>query len=183
MMVMLNGTELKASTVLQAMVSGLLKSKDDPNFIVKMESLGYVKNNRCFGCCATLTLTEMFGEGKLASELMFGYVKAEEAEEIDKLKNLEDLVDYARIGREVYLSNVIKFDPSIPKDSLFIDKLYDLERAVDNARVGYVLSLIEFLTGEVNKSFDGRWFLDNDNWEGQIPVVKATIAEMIAAGY
>ena len=183
MMVMLNGTELKASTVLQSMVSGLLKSKDDPNFIVKMESLGYVKNNLCFGCCATLTLAEMFGEGKLTSEMMLAYVKAEEAEEIDKLKNLEDLANYARIGREVYLSNVIKFDPSIPQDSLLIDKLYDLEKAVNNARVGYVLSLIEFLTGEANKSFDGRWFLDDWDWEEQIPKVERTIAEMAAAGY
>ena len=166
-MMMLNGTELKASIVLQAMVAGLLKSKNDTGFVVDMSSFGCVKNQLCYGCAATLTLTEMFGNGKSASEIMLSNVKAQ----ADSLEVVP-----------VYLSAFIQSEPSSTQDSLPID-LTQLEQAVDYARIGAVSSLIELLTGEFNNSFNHRWYLDSDNWEEKLPVVKATIAEMIAAGY
>ena len=163
----INGTELKASIVLQAMVTGLLKSKDDPDFVVKMETFGKVKNNLCYGCCATLTLVQMFGKGQSASEIMLGYVNNQ--------------TDQPNSGY-AHLADVVELEPSSGYNSLRIKLLY-LESAVEMARRGDVSSLIKFLTGESNKSFNDRWCLDNENWEEQLPVVNETIAEMIAAGY
>ena len=172
-MMMLNETQLKASVVLQAMVTGLLKSKDDPNFTVKMETFGEVENKLCYGCCATLTLAEMFGKGRSASEMMLGHVNT-------RLDESDD--DYAYLP-DVYLSDVIKSDPSIPQDPLPVD-LVEFEFAVDSARTGKVSLLIGYLTGEFNnESFDRRWILDSNDWEEQLPKIEATIAEMIAAGY
>ena len=168
---MLEMSSLKPSIVLSAMVVGLLKSKDDPNFVVKMETFGKVKNNLCYGCCATLTLAEMFGKGKSASELMLGYAKTR-----FNHANSAYLPD-------THLSDVIALEPSSTQDSFSIDELYDLEQAVDSVRAGDVSPLIEFLTGEFNTSFDRRWFLTNQDWEAQLPEVKKTIAEMAAAGY
>ena len=164
---MLNETQLKASVVLQAMVTGLLKSKDDPNFTVTMATYGTVKNKLCYGCCATLALAEMFGEGQLASELMLSNVSPQ--------FNPSHPVYF-------YLSSVLQFDASNGQDSFPID-LRDLERAVNNTRKGHVSELIEFLTGEVNESFDRRWNLNDHDWEEQLPEIERTIAEMIAAGY
>ena len=167
-MMMLNGTELKASTVLQAMVEGLLKSKDDPKFTVEMGTFGHVKNQLCYGCAATLTLTEMFGDGRPASEIMLSYAKTP----INPLEYVE-----AR------LSDVLPLNPSSTQDSLPTYELCDLERAIDDVRTGEVSSLIYFLTGRYDEPFDGRWKLGDENWEEQIPEIERTIAEMIAAGY
>ena len=164
-MMMLNETELKASIVLQAMVSGLLKSKDDPNFIVEMKAYGYVKKNLCYGCCSTVTLAEMFGKGQLASELMFDIAKHQPS-----------------LSPGFCLSSVLQLEPSSGQDSLPID-LRSLERTVDSARKGGVSSLIAFFTGEINGSFDYRWLLEDDNWEEQLPIVEETIAEMREVGY
>ena len=162
---MLDTASLKASIVLQAMVTGLLKSKDNPDFILRMTTYGFVKNNLCYGCCATVALAEMFGEGKLASEMMIGFADV-----------LSSNIT------EAHLSDVLQLDPSSVQGSLPIDLKY-LERGVDSARLGYVSSLIGFFRGEVNESFDYRWELNSDNWEEQIPDVERTIAEMAAAGY
>ena len=156
---MLDLENLKASIVLKAMVTGLLKSKADPNFTVEMDSFGYVQDKLCYGCAATVTLVEMFGERRSASELMLGYVKPE---------------TYRFEIIPAFLSNIL---PNT-QDSLFM-----LEIAVDSARLGDVSSLIELLTGEGNTSFDDRWALEDGNWEKCIPEIEATIAEMIAAGY
>ena len=166
-MMMLNGTELKASIVLQAMVTGLLKAKNDSNFVVKMRTYGYVKDQLCYGCAATLTLVEMFGEGRSASELMLGYVNTPVAQ--------PHLV-------EAHLSDVLQLEPLEVQDSSPIN-LKKLERAIDSARTGKVSLLIGILTGRYDESFDDRWNLEDDNWEKCIPIVEVTIAEMIAAGY
>ena len=165
---MLGIASLKPSIVLQAMVTGLLKSKDDPNFVVKMETFGSIENKLCYGCCATLALAEMFGEGRSASELMLGHFSTQ--------SNRSDFA-YA------HLPDVLQFKPSSTQDSLPIGDLKKLERAVDFARLGEVLALIKFLTGDFDESFDGRWKLNDEDWEEQIPIIKATIAEMAAAGY
>ena len=162
-----NRTPLKPSIVLSAMVAGLLKSEDDPLFRVDMGTFGEVLREICYGCAATLTLAEMFGKGKSASEMMLGHVKAH--------PNRSE-------GFEAVLSDVIKSDASIPQDSLPVD-LSELEFAVNNARIGYVSVLIEILTGKKDSSFDDQWHLGSENWKGQLPVVEATIAEMIKAGY
>ena len=164
---MLDLENLKASTVLQAMATGLLKSKDDSDLIVTMRTYGEVKNSLCYGCCATVALAEMFGKGRSVSELMFGYVKAP----ADRLK-----------CTNAPLSNFIQLKPSSNQDSFPID-LRNLEAAVDNARLGNVSELIHFLTGEISESFNCRWKISNLNWEEQLPIVEETIAEMIAAGY
>ena len=154
---MLDIASLKASDVLQAMVTGLLKSDSDPLFRVNMGTYGEVKHEICYGCCSTLVLAEMFGKGKLASEIMLGY------------SNDSGFTDTP-------LSQVFELES-------FSTNLKKLERVVNNARSGYVSRLIEFLTGEFNESFDGRWELRTDDWKEQLPVVEATIVEMIAAGY
>ena len=164
---MLDFENLKASDVLQAMVTGLQKSKNDPDFVVKMETFGKVKNNLCYGCCATLTLAEMFGKGQSASELMLGFIKTS--------------VDDSGFAY-AFLSDVIPLEPLIAQDSLPIT-LENLEEAVDKARMGSVSWLIRLLTGKKNASFDRRWYLRSDNWEEKLPDVEVTIAEMIAAGY
>ena len=165
---MLDFASLKASDVLQAMVSGLLKSKDDPLFEVNMGTFGTVKKEICYGCCATVALAEIFGKGKSASEMMLAYVKT--------LNEQPDFID-------AYLSNVIELEPSSVQGSLTLDELENLECSVNYARVGYVSQLIKVLTGEIHESFNCRWCLDSHNWEKQLPVVQATIAEMIKAGY
>ena len=173
-MMTLNGTQLKASTVLQAMVTGLLKSKDNSNFVLKMRTFGYVENKLCYGCCATLALAEMFGKGRSASEMMLGYAE-----------NQPDWPKYVY----AYLSDVIKLEPLDVQDPSPIDilehlnQLKYLERAVDLARQGEVSRLIGLLIGELNESFNDRWDLEDEDWEEQLPVVESTIAEMIAAGY
>ena len=164
---MLDTKNLKTSTVLQAMVTGLLKSKDDPNFVVKMSTFGHVKEQLCYGCCATLALAEMFGEGLSASELMLGHFRTQ-SDQSDSI--------------EAYLSDVLQLEPSSGQDPLSID-LEDLESLVDSVRLGDVSFLIKFLTGIDNESFDDRWLLEDEDWEEQLPVVESTIAEMIAAGY
>jgi hypothetical protein len=166
-MMMLNGTELKASTVLQAMVTGLIKSQDDPDFRVKMATFGRIEDQLCHGCAANLALAEMFGGGRSASELMFGYAKT---------------LNYKSNYIHANLSAVIKLEPLDVQDSSPID-IKELECNVDFARLGDVSLLIFFLTGELNKSFDGRWLLEDEDWEEQLPEVEATIAEMIVAGY
>jgi hypothetical protein len=166
-MMMPNGTELKASDVLQAMVTGLLKSEDNPNFIVKMTAYGYVEGELCYGCCATLALAEMFGEGKSVSELMFDYAKAHA---------------YRQNFVYAHLSDVIQSEPSSGQDSLPID-FKKIESLVDSVRLGDVSPLIKFLTGKDDESFDDRWYLNDRNWKECIPTIKATIVEMIAAGY
>ena len=164
---MLDIASLKASIVLQAMVAGLLKSKDDPNFTFEIGTYGYVKEQLCYGCGATLALAELFGNGQLASELMLAYAKTP-----------TDRSGFAY----AYLSDVIRSEPSSVQDSLPID-LRNLEVVVEDARAGVVSWLIGFFTGRYEMSFDGRWCLDDRSWEEQIPVVEATIAEMAAAGY
>ena len=164
---MLDIASLKASIVLKAMVAGLLKSKNDTGFVIEMTTYGCVENNLCYGCAATVTLAEMFGGRRSASEMMLGYVKAPS----DQPKS-----GYA------YLSEVISLESSSVQESLPIT-LRSLERAVNNARQGEVSRLIELLTGEFNESFDGQWSLGSGNWEEKLPVVEATIAEMIVAGY
>ena len=167
-MITLNETQLKPSIVLQAMVTGLLNSKNDPKFTVDMDYFGYVKEQLCYGCAATVTLVEMFGNGKSASELMLGHANAQ----VEQSNSID-----------AHLSDVLKLEPSIGQDSL-PDNLKDFENAVDSARRGRVSWLIEFLTGEPDKlSFNSRWELGDHNWEDQLPIVEATIAEMIAAGY
>jgi hypothetical protein len=170
---MLDIENLKPSIVLQAMITGLKKSKDDPNFIVEMSAFGYVKNKLCYGCCATVALAEMFGQGKSASELMLSYDLKVRSEKL-----------YSYLSDHVYanLSSVIELEPSRVQGSLPIN-LQRLEISVEYARIGHVSSLIEILTGELNESFDDRWNLGNGNWEEKLPIVEATIAEMIAAGY
>ena len=164
---MLDIASLKASDVLQAMVTGLLKSKNDPNFVLKMRTYGYVESGFCYGCAATLTLVEMFGEGQSVSELMFDYVKAHA---------------YRQNFVYAHLSDVIPLESSSGQDSLPID-LKKIESLVDSVRLGDVSFLIKFLTGIDNESFDDRWLLNDGNWEKCIPEIEATIAEMIAAGY
>ena len=166
----LNRTELKTSTVLQAMVTGLLKSKDDRNFTVDMSTFGTVENQLCYGCCATVALAEMFGRGRSVSEIMLKY-REEFHPEADRPTSA-----YA------YLSSYLQLELSSAQDSLPID-IKSLEDAINSARLGDVSELIAFLTSEVNKSFDDRWILCTENWEEQLSNVKATIAEMIAAGY
>ena len=163
---MLEMSSLKPSTVLSAMVVGLLKSKDDRLFEVDMGTFGKVEEEICYGCCATLTLAEMFGKGKLVSELMLDYVRT-----------------HPHRSHSAQLSTVIALEPSRTKDSFSIDQLYDLEQAVNSVRLGFVAPLIKLLTGEVNSSFNGRWSLNNENWEKRLPIVADTIAEMATAGY
>ena len=168
---MLDFASLKASDVLQAMVTGLLKSDADPLFEVNMGTYGKVQEKICYGCCATLTLAEMFGKGKSASEMMLAYAKTLQ----------RDYADYAYTP----LSNVLHLKSFSVKGFFPID-LRSLEQAVDSARKGKVSVLIELLTGEFNESFesfDGRWELDNCDWEEFIPTIEATIAEMAIAGY
>ena len=164
---MLDLENLKASIILKAMVAGLLKSKNDTGFVVEMTTYGGVENNLCYGCAATVTLAEMFGGKRSASEMMLGYVKAP-----------TDRTDFAY----AYLSEVISLESSSVQESLPIT-LRSLERAVNNARQGEISVLIELLTGEVNESFDYRWSLGSINWEEKLPDVEATIAEMEVAGY
>ena len=154
---MLDIASLKASDVLQAMVTGLLKSDSDPLFRVNMGTYGEVKHEICYGCCSTLVLAEMFGEGKLASEIMLGY------------SNDSGFTDTP-------LSQVFELES-------FSTNFKKLERVVNSARRGYVSWLIYFLTGKQDNSFNGRWFLKTDDWKEQLPIVERTIVEMIAAGF
>lgn len=163
---MLSPEILKASTVLKAMVESLLKSKNDPRFTVEMKSFGHIRNEVCYGCAATVTLMELFGGGKSASELMIDHAKTQ---------TYESGIAY------VHFSDVVRLDPPVFQNSRTI-VLEDLEDAVDYARKGGVSWLIEYLTGEQNQSFDSRWILEDQNWEEQIPEIKKTITEMIAAG-
>ena len=163
---MLDIASLKPSHVLQAMVNGLLKTKSDPLFEVDMGTFGTVKKEICYGCGASVALAEMFGKGKLVSELMLDYVRT-----------------HPHRSHSAQLSTVIALEPSRTKDSFSINQLYDLEKAVNSARLGEVVPLIKLLTGEVNSSFNGRWSLNNENWEKRLPIVADTIAEMAAAGY
>jgi hypothetical protein len=171
-MITLNETQLKPSIVLSAMVTGLLKSKVDANFRVKMETFGTVENSLCYGCAATLTLAEIFGEGSLASEMMINYAKTQACQ------RGYDEVSFS----DVNLPDVIRSETLNAQDSWSVD-IEHLECALDSARRGNATQLIAFCTGEENTSFDHRWLLETDNWEEQIPKIEATIAEMIAAGY
>ena len=134
-----------------------------------MTTYGYVRNKLCYGCAATVTLAEMFGKGQSASEMMLSssHVKAR----VDRLEFVP-----------AYLSQIIELESSNVQNSLPIS-LRKFEKSVEYARTGEVSVLIEVLTGEVNKSFDGRWYLDDEDWEEKVHVVEATIAEMAAAGY
>ena len=170
---MLDFASLKASDVLQAMVTGLLKSDSDPLFRVDMGTFGEVKHEICYGCCSTLVLAEMFGKGKLASEIMLGYSNDSGFTDTPLSKVLQ--ADDSGFT-DTPLSQVFELES-------FSTNLKKLERVVNNARLGYVSRLIEFLTGEFNESFDGRWELRTDDWKEQLPIVEATIAEMIKAGY
>jgi hypothetical protein len=173
---MLELSSLKSSTVLSAMVTGLLKAKNDSRFTVEMASFGHVENNLCYGCAATLALAEMYGKGQLISDMMLAYAKTQ--------ADQPSAFVYARLSDVcTHLSDVLSLDPSSTQDFLSINELYDLENAVDKARTGRISWLIKFLTGEENTSFDKRWILETDNWEEQLPKVEATIAEMAAAGY
>jgi hypothetical protein len=58
---MSNSEMLRPSTVLSAMVAGLLNSKKDSRFVIEMSSFGHVKNEICYGCAASAALVEMFG--------------------------------------------------------------------------------------------------------------------------
>ena len=165
---MLEISNLKPSIVLSAMVAGLLKSKDDPLFKINMGTFGEVKNDLCYGCCATVALTEIFGKGRSISEVMLVHAKAHA---------------YWPGCSYTPLSEILPLEPSNVQSSLSIDKLRNLEVAVDNARKGLVSLLIHFLTGDLETSFDRRWHLDDEDWEGQLPEVERTIAEMIVAGY
>jgi hypothetical protein len=152
---MLDPKNLKPSTVLEAMINGLLKSKTDPLFTIDMDSYGHIEDGICYGCVASVALADMFGAGQSASELMFAY-------------------SLRRAARYTNLSNIIEF--STPMD------LEELEMAVDSARKGEVSKLIQFLTGEVNRSFDRFWHLENHNWEQQLPKIRLMITRMVAVG-
>ena len=155
---MLDPKNLKPSTVLEAMINGLLKSKTDPLFVIDMSSYGHVEKNFCYGCCASVALVDMFGGGKSPSELMLPY-------------------SHAKSARYTNISNVIELN-STPMPI----NLEELEIAIDSARRGEVSILIRFLTGVVNRSFDRWWNLENHNWEEQLPKVKLAIARMIDTG-
>jgi hypothetical protein len=176
---MLNPEMLKPSTVLAAMVSGAIKSRNDPHFTAAMKEVSRGQTipfdeiyNKCIynKCIVTVTLVEIFGQGKSPSELMLDYSKTP--------SNQSNFM-------EAYLRNVIELDPLSIKDSLSINKLEILEQGIDLAQVGEVSELIDLLTGELTQeteSFDGRWSLEDENWEEQISVVQSTIVDMIAIG-
>jgi hypothetical protein len=51
----------KPSELLQAMVDGLMRHKDLPDFKVDMETFGRAEDDICYGCAATCALSELMG--------------------------------------------------------------------------------------------------------------------------
>lgn len=180
---MLDPKNLKPSTVLEAMINGLLKSKADPLFVIDMSSYGHVEENDfCYGCCASVALVDMFGGGKSPSELMLAYSHAKSA----RYTNISNVIEL----NSIYQSTLLEYGEIDTKISNAIElnsnstpiNLEELEIAIDGARRGEVSILIRFLTGVVNRSFDRWWNLENHNWEEQLPKVKLAIARMIDTG-
>lgn len=179
---MLNPEMLSPSTVLAAMVRGLKKSKSDPNFVVKMDTYGSVekKIEMCYGCCATLALVEVFGEGQLPSKIMLAYVENAYVDAEGEKMYSPNI--YQTNIVKVLLSDDLKLEISNNQEIWSIKKLKHFEDEIDAARLGCVSSLIQFFGGEVNKSFDYLWELNSNNWEEQLHIVEKTIVEMIAVG-
>lgn len=161
---MLNTETLKPSTVLAAMVEGLKKSKSDPHFELDIMSYGKVTNEKCYGCTALITFVEMFGQGQTPSEVMIAYAKTRE----NQLERVN-----------VTPAKALNLDGNHSESEFY----NTLAFVIEIAQTGKVSHLIGFFTGSFNNcSFNSRWDLKNDNWEGQLSVVEAAIVEMIAAG-
>jgi hypothetical protein len=161
---MLNPEMLKTSTVLAAMAKGLKKSKSDLRFELDIMSCGKVTNEMCYGCTALVTFVEMFGQGKTPSEVMIAYAKTRENE-----------LERVNVGP----AEALNLDRSRSESEFY----NTLAHVIESAQKGNVSHLIGFFTGSFDScSFDSRWNLKNDNWEGQLPLVESTILEIIAVG-
>jgi hypothetical protein len=117
-----NTETLKASTVLAAMVAGLKRSKNDPYFRLDNSIGDVVGLGMSYGHISTLTLTEMFGQGRLASELMFQFIGYEYslAEHAQRTRYLNfyraDIVEvllFRGLNLKDLLHNGLIFNPSM----------------------------------------------------------------------
>lgn len=63
------------------------------------------------------------------------------------------------------------------------DELNNFENSIEDVRSGLVLSLFIFFDMPPKNEYDNRWYMHDDDWLSQIPVIEATIKEMQEAGY
>jgi hypothetical protein len=179
----MNFKTLRPSTVLAAMVEGLKESKSDPHFFPYMSLNEYVEGCICYGSPQSVALAKMFGAGKSASELMLSHAETGNHRFIrmsailstddfsyDHLSTLEHTIDFARRGEvSCLISSLSYLKDKKPNELGFFDAKWDFMS--DKWKVD-----------DLNYSFDTRWYLKEDNWEKQLPIVQETSVEMIAAG-
>ena len=186
---------LKPSTVLTAMIEGLKKSKTDPKFILNQACNGAIVSGMICSNISSLVLVEMFGQGRTISDLMTQFVETKHGKAYTPKAVYEiDIIGDLLLGgvdiTEMLNNNLINYQTDEKTAPIY--RLSNFREEVFAASEGAVSWLIAFIMGDLladnfseeklNTSYDGRWNLKNDDWEGQLPVVELTIIEMIAAG-
>ena len=158
---------LKPSDYLEAMVVGLRRNAEDSRTRVNMTTFGWIEDDLCFGCAATMGLSELFG-------VLYADVAGSLSPE-SKNRSWVKLVqstDGAALG------------VALPSE------MDELETVFDWARRGS-LSPLRGLAGWCFKKsrtrYDlsqwcGLWSLTTENWKQELPKVEKAIAEMRAAG-
>lgn len=151
----------KPSQALEAMVDGLLASKDNPNFRAEMDTYGDAYEQAdgplCFGCAATCTLQQLAGARFTPDSIRRTQSRAEVVGvPAFRLGSFEHVMNSARRGKMHALLRFFDYyDPRVaPSD------YYD---------------------PSVTPS-DGKFCLKTDDWEAQLPAVRAVIKEMKEAG-
>ena len=156
----------KPSELLQVMVDGLIRHKDLPDFKVDMGTFGHKHEDIYYGCATACALSELMGTTYP-----------------DALRRYPGSYGFGWDTGLSYRAMEQCLTATCERRAKLIDKI---ETAIDCARCGNTLGLWEFgyTAGlEIRIGFLGRFHLENDNWETEIPKVIEVIRELQALGY
>ncbi len=153
----------KPSVALEAMCRGLETNSQRKDFRVDMNvlvELSIPQQRICYGCAATCAVMELTG-------IPLTYANA---------VDMEDESGYLGGAKRAELFEV---DP---------DDLCRFEMAIDDARAGDLGSLSYYFCDrhhelpEMPRGQEDAWYLDSDDWQEQLPRVRAYIQELQEAG-
>lgn len=182
-------TTWNPSDYLEAMIIGLRKLSDHPDFAFRMTTFGEVEvvdgRRVCFGCAATAAI------GEIAGKLYPDVIASIEPDDLEYFRLGEDngWAELAALGGTKTGLDGVDWGQS--KIHWVVGRL---EVAFDDARQGSLGGLFNFCQecypeGTIRKMsfndrvrWNGRWHLSSMDWADEIHLIESTIVEMRAVG-
>lgn len=146
----------KPSQVIDAMIHGLQKAADDPEFRFDMLTFGDVREDICYGCAATCAVQELYG-------IRF---------------TPEQYLKTAQTGQKgTYCHIAVLGDSDIPEFEYMIDSL----RSGHLADLLRYCLIAPDLTNARWRALCSRWeavYLNEDDWQAQVPLMQEICQEL-----